>query len=94
MWGSEKKVDGVFPGRPQSFWHQRRPVDSCSPGRGGMPQDVGTKGGTFRGEMDRCRESQSWTTACSSVCPNVTGGTMKRIAKSKRARAGSIALVD
>ena len=28
------------------------------------------------------------------VCPNVTGRTKKRIAQSKRARAGSIALVD
>ena len=28
------------------------------------------------------------------VCPNVTGSTKKRIAQSKRARAGSLALVD
>ena len=28
------------------------------------------------------------------VCSNVTGGTKERIAKSKRARAGSLALVD
>ena len=28
------------------------------------------------------------------VCPNVTGRTNKRIAQSKRARAGSLALVD
>ena len=28
------------------------------------------------------------------VCPNVTGRTKKRIAESKRARAGSLALVD
>ena len=28
------------------------------------------------------------------VCPNVTGRTRKRIAQSKRARAGSLALVD
>ena len=34
----EKRVDGVFPGRSQSFRHQRRPVDDCSPGRGGMAQ--------------------------------------------------------
>ena len=30
--GPGKRVDGVFPGRPQSFRHQRRPVDDCSPG--------------------------------------------------------------
>ena len=28
------------------------------------------------------------------VCPNVTERTQKRIAQSKRARAGSLALVD
>ena len=28
------------------------------------------------------------------ACPNVTGKTKKRIAQSKRARAGSLALVD
>ena len=33
--GPGKRVDGVFPGRLQSFRYQRRPVDNCSPGRGG-----------------------------------------------------------
>ena len=37
--GPGKRVDGVFPGRPRSFQHQRRPVDDCSPGRGGMAQN-------------------------------------------------------
>ena len=37
--------------------------DDCTPGRGGMEQDGGTRGGTFLGEMDHCRESQCWTTA-------------------------------
>ena len=30
-------------------------------------QDGRTKGGTFHGEMDRCRGSQDWTTACSRM---------------------------
>ena len=63
----KKRVDGVFPGRPQSFRHQRRPVDDCSPGRGGMAQNGRASGGTFHGEIDRCRESQGWTTACSGM---------------------------
>ena len=58
-----KKVDGVFPGRPLSFRYQRRLVDDCNPGRGGMAQDGRTSGGTFDGEMDCCQESQGWTTA-------------------------------
>ena len=29
--GAGKRADEVFPGRPQSFRHQHRPVDNCSP---------------------------------------------------------------
>ena len=65
--GPGKRVEGVFPGPPQNFWHQRRPVDDCSPGRGGMAQNGGTRGGTFHSEMNRCRERQGWTTACSCM---------------------------
>ena len=68
-------------------------------------QDGGTRGGTFHGEMDRYRESQDWTTACSTsisisisiiltVCPKVTGRAKETIAQRKRARAGSLAIVD
>ena len=39
-----KRVNGVFPERPQSFRHQHRPVDDCSPGRGGMAQNGKTRG--------------------------------------------------
>ena len=33
----------------------------------GAEQRKTRRGGTFHGEMDRCRESQSWTTACSDM---------------------------
>ena len=62
-----KRVGAIFPRRPQSFQHQRRPLDDCSPGRGEMAQKGGTRGGIFHGELDRCRGSQSWTTACSGM---------------------------
>ena len=52
--GQEKEWDGMFPGRPQSFRHQHRPVDDCSPGRGGMASNGRTRGGTFHGKIDRC----------------------------------------
>ena len=65
--GQEKEWIGVFPGRPQRFRHQRRPVDNCSPGRGRVAQNGGTRAGTFHVEIDRCRESQGWTTACSRM---------------------------
>ena len=51
--GPGKRVDGVFPGRPENVRYQRRPVDDCSPGREGMAQDDGTRGGSFYDEMDR-----------------------------------------
>ena len=91
--GSGKRVDGVFPGRSQSFRHQRRPVDDCSPG------------GEWRRTTEQAAEHfmAKWIVAEKTkaglrhavVYPNVTGRTKKRIiAQSKRARAGSLALVD
>ena len=65
--GPGKRLDGVFPGRPQDFRHQRRPVDDCNPGRGGMAQNGKTRGGTFHGKMDRCREKKGWPTASSGM---------------------------
>ena len=32
-----------------------------------MTQNGRTRGRTFHGEMDRCRENQGWTTACSGM---------------------------
>ena len=56
--GPGKRVDVVFPGRPQSFRHQRRPeVDDCSPGRGGIWRRTAEQGAEhFIGEMYRRRE--------------------------------------
>ena len=57
----------------------------CSPGRGGMAQDGGTRGGTFHGEMNRCRQSQGCTRVQYAVVySNVTGRTKKRITQSKQ----------
>ena len=86
---------GVFPGRSQSFRHQRRPLDDddCSPGRRGMAQNGGTRGETFHGEWIVAEKTKAGLRHA-VVCPNVTGRTKKRIAQSKRARAGSLALVD
>ena len=75
--GAGKRGDGVSPGRPQSFQYQRRPVDGCSPGRRGTPQDCRTRG-----------ESQGWTTACGSMPERDVE------VQSKRARAGSLAIVN
>ena len=61
---------------------------------GGMAQNGRTRGRTlFHGEMDRCRESQGWTTACSGM-PECDGKDQDEDIPSKRTRAGSLALVD
>ena len=51
------------------------------------------QGARHYGTMDRCRKNKAGLRNA-VVCPNVTGGTKERIAQSKRARAGSLALVD
>ena len=77
-----KRLDEVSLGRLKTFRYQRRPVDDCSPGEGGMAQDGGTRGGMFHGKINRCRESR------------VTRRTKDRIAQSNRVRAGLLAIVD
>ena len=42
--GAKQRVNGVLPGRPQSFRYQRRPVDDCSPGQGGKEPRRRNKG--------------------------------------------------
>ena len=87
-------MDEVFPGRPQSFRYQRRPVDDCRPGRGGMAQESGRSGGTFHGERIAARNARTGLRHAIVVWPNVTGRTKEMIAQSERAHAGSFAIVD
>ena len=82
-------------GRSQSFRHQRRPVDDCSPGRRRMAHDGAEQGAEYF--------MTKWIAAAKAraglrhavVCPKVTGRTNKeRITQSKRTRAGPLAIVD
>ena len=91
--GPVKRVDGVFPGRSQSF---------------GINADQWTTAAQGGGEWRRTAEEWAehfmakWIVAEKTkaglrhavVCPNVTGRTKKRLAQSKRTRVGSLALVD
>ena len=76
-------MDGVFPGRPQSFRHQRRPVD-----------DGRTTGVEYFMAKWIAAEKNKAGLRHAVVCPNVTGRTKERMAQSKRAHAGSLALVN
>ena len=94
--GAGNRVDGVFPGRPQSFIFMPIGINADQGTRlqPRTAQNGGTRGGTFHGEIGRCRGSQSWTTACSRM-PERDGKYRKeRIAQSKRVRTDSLALVD
>ena len=46
--GPGKRVHGVFPGQPQSFRHQRLPVDDCSPERGIKGRNVSWQNGSLQ----------------------------------------------
>ena len=78
---SGKNVDGVFPGRPESFRRQRRPVGDSSPGRGWMAQNGGTRGGTFHREMHRSKKARTGLQHA-VICPIVTGRTKVNLAQS------------
>ena len=58
-----------------------------------MTQDGGTGGGTVHGEIDLCRESQGWTTACNSM-PERDGKDQEEDSPKQAARAGSLVIVD
>ena len=90
--GAGKRVDRVFPGRPQSF---------------GINADQWTTAAQDEGEWPRTAElgaehfMANWIVAEKTdaglrykvVCPNVTRTPAEKLAQSKRARAGSLAFV-
>ena len=92
MWGARKKSGWVVSwtiSELSASTPTSRRLQSRTRGNGAERQN---KGGTFHGEMDRCRETKAGLRHA-VVCPNVTGRTKKRMSQSKRARAGSLALV-
>ena len=80
-----KRTDGVFPGRSQSFRHQHRL------GEWRRTTEQGAE--YFMAKWIAAEEPRAGLRHA-VVCPNVTGRTKERIAQSKRACAGSLALVD
>ena len=58
-----------------------------------MAQDGGTRDGTFHGGMDRCRESQGWTTACSIKSMPERDDDGKDQGEDSPKEAGSLVLV-
>ena len=92
--GQEKEWTGCLLDNLKAFGINADQWTTAAPGRGGMAQDGGTRGGTFHSKLDRCRESRAglWHAV---VCPNVTGRKKDRIAQSKQhLRADLLAIVD
>ena len=92
--GGQGKYDRVLPGRPQSFRHQRRPVETAAAQREREWLKIAEQGPEHFMAKWIVAEKARAGLRHAIVCPNVTGRTKERIAQSKRARAGSLALVD
>ena len=65
--GAGKEWMGCFLDDLRAFGINADQSLDCSTGRGGMTQDGEIRGRTCHGEMDRCRDSQGWTTAYRGV---------------------------
>ena len=65
--GQEKEWMGCFLDDLRAFGINADQWTTAAQDEGGMAENGGTRGGTFHGKMDRCRESQGWTTSCSRM---------------------------
>ena len=70
-------------------------INECSPRLGGMVHDGGTGAERFMAKWIAAEKARAGLRhAVVVVCPNVRERAKKRIAQTKRARAGSFAIVD
>ena len=82
-----KRVDGVFPGRPQSFRHQRRSVNDCSQDEKKWRRTAEKGGGRFMAKLTSSEKVRAGLRHA-VVCPNVAGRAKEMLAQSKWARTG------
>ena len=86
--GAGKRVNGMAPGRPQSFRYQRLSIWTTAT----LDEEEWHK--TTEQGAERFMTKARAGLRHLVVCSNITGRTKDTIAQSKRARAGSVALVD
>ena len=68
MGGQEKEWMGYFLDDLRAFGINADQWTTAAQDKArGIAQNGGKRGGTFHGEMDRCRGSQGWTAACSRM---------------------------
>ena len=86
-------MDGVFPGRPlRAFRINANQWTTAAQDKGEWRRTAKQGAEHFMAKFIVAENAKAGLLH-SVVCPNVTGGTKERIAQSKRARAGSLALV-
>ena len=93
--GARKRVDGMFPGRPfhRAFGINADQWTTAAQDEGEWRRTA-EQGGEHSTAKRIAAEKANAGLRYAVVCPNVTGRTKERTARSKRARAGSLALVD
>ena len=91
-------MDGVSPGRPQSFRYQRRSVDydhiMTAAQEEGERRNTAEQGAERFMAKSIAAKKVRGGLRHAVVCSDVAGRIKERIAQSKRARAGSLAAVD
>ena len=65
--GQEKEWMGCFLDDLRDFGINADQWTTAAQDEGEWCRTAEQGGGTFRGEMDHCRESQGWTTACNGM---------------------------
>ena len=93
MGGQEKEWMGCFLVCLKASGINADQWTTAAQDKGGVAQNGRTRGGTFMAKWIVAEKANAGLRHA-VVCPNVTGRTKERIAQSKRASAGSLALAD
>ena len=94
MGGQEKEWMGCFLQDLRAFGINADQWTTAAQDEGGWRTTVEQEAEHFMTKWIAEEKARAGLRHNAVVCPNVTGRTKKRIAQSKRARAGSLALVD
>ena len=93
MWGARQKSGWGVSWTTSELSASTPTSGRLQPRTRGNDAERQTRDGTFMAKWINAEETKAglWHAV---VCPNVTGRAKERIAQSKRARVGSLALVD
>ena len=94
--GEEQETEwmGCFPDDSRAFGINANPWTTAAQEEGEWRRTAEQGAGHFMVKLIVVEKAKAGLWHAVVLCPNVTGRTKERIAQSKRARAGSLALVD